>query len=132
MKKSMLILLAIFVISCNKSEIIESKPIQNTLIVGNWNWIESKGGIAPLTYTPISTGKSVTLTITNNEVKEFTNGVLTNSWVYSLNTQNSIFGGQKQMLIFGNKPNQSFEIINNQLHLNDECFDCLGSSYSHL
>ena len=112
--------------------ILDLQDIHLATIIGNWTWIDSKGGIAPITYTPASTGKIIILTITANEVIEKTNGVITNTWAYSINTQNSIFGGSRQMLIFSTRVNQSYEIIENQLLLNDECFDCLSNKFSRI
>ncbi len=135
MKKLILaILFATATISCSKSEPEESKKLlaEINLIEGNWIWTQSIGGIAGATYNPSNTGSTKSLLINSSEIKEFKNGILIETYPYTIELQNSIYGeGLKPMFIFNNsKPKQSFEIINNQLFLNDECYDCFVSSYS--
>ncbi len=134
MKKIILaILFATASISCSKNEpednkkpLTEINPIQ-----ANWTWIQSNGGIAGATYNPANTGYTKSLEINSTEIKDFKNGILIETYPYTIESQNSIYGeGLKPMLIFNNnKPKQSFEIVMNELQLNDECYDCFSSKY---
>lgn len=104
----------------------ESNPI-----LGKWEWIESSGGITGATTTPASTNTKNQLEISDTTVKRYVNGVLVATDSYSIETKKSIFGGEKQMLVYkeGN-PSQSFSVLNDKLVLNDECYDCYQSKYS--
>jgi hypothetical protein len=49
---------------------------------------------------------------------------------YAIETKESIFGGQRQMIVHAlSKPSQSFSVVGDKLFLNDECYDCYQSEY---
>ncbi len=129
----LLLFLLTFCFSCNSNEssIVESN---NSNLTGKWQWNKSTGGIAGLTLTPLSTNKNVVLDISLNKIKFIENGILIYDKGYNIETQQSIFGGQKQLIIYETNFSikHSFEVSNNKLILNDECYDCYSSEYSKL
>lgn len=99
-------------------------------VLGNWEWIQSSGGIAGTTETPDSTGNSIMLEITRTAIKQFINGTLSFETGYSIKSQEStIFGGIRNMIIYENGFKQSFERVGNKLFLSGECNDCFLSEY---
>lgn len=122
-----LLLIIIFVSCSNNND--DDDSIDNQL-VGSWNWLESSGGIAGTTTTPASTGNTMTMVISNNSLKQFTNGNLTLQTNYTIEVRKSeIFGGQREMIIYENGFKKSFEIKGDKLTLFDECSDCFQSMY---
>lgn len=128
-----LILLITFLFSCNSDKTMSAEN-SNSMLIGKWEWTKSVGGIGAITYTPLSTNKNKLLEITSDKIKFFENGTLTFEKKYNIETQQSIFGGQKEMLIFeqNSMVKQSFEISAVKLFLNDECADCFSSQYIKL
>ena len=126
MKKLACLLLILFSISSCSTDTSDS---ENKAIIGKWNWVESSGGIAGITTTPQSTGKSIQLDISNTTVKRYMDGVLVYESSYSIQTGNSIFGGEKKLIIYENDSKQSFVRTDSQLILNDECYDCYLNKY---
>ncbi|WP_298155305.1 hypothetical protein [Flavobacterium sp.] len=114
-----------FLASCSSDN--GSAAPQN--LVGNWIWMQSVGGTDGGTETPSSTGTVRSLAISTTAVKTYTNGALTGTFPYTIETHTSIFGGQKPMLVFAEARKQSFELTSTQLRLNDECYDCYSSQY---
>jgi hypothetical protein len=114
-------------LSCsNNSESI----INQKSIIGKWVWTKSSGGISGGTLTPSSTGKSIVIEISNLEVKILENGNVSSNNPYVIETKESIFGGQRQMMVYAlGKPSQSFSVVGDKLFLNDECYDCYQSEY---
>ncbi|HBK70607.1 MAG TPA: hypothetical protein DDZ39_02940 [Flavobacteriaceae bacterium] len=118
-------LLVIVFVSCSNND----DDIDNQL-VGSWNWLESSGGIAGSTTTPTSTGNTISVVISTNSLKQFTNGNLTFETNYTIEVRKSeIFGGQREMIIYENGFKQSFERKGNKLILYGECNDCFQSEY---
>ncbi|KIA86851.1 hypothetical protein [Flavobacterium sp. AED] len=114
-----------FSCSNNSESIIKQKSI-----IGKWEWTKSSGGISGETLTPSSTGKSIVIEISNLEVKILENGNLSSNNPYAIETKESIFGGQRQMMVYAlGKPSQSFSVVGDKLFLNDECYDCYQSEY---
>ena len=111
--------------SCSKNE--DTSDLSS--ITGKWKWIESKGGITGGTETPASTGKIINLQISSNQVKKYENGILIATHSYTIQSLPSIFGGEKPTLVYDNEEKQSYELIGNQLNLNDECNDCYVHKY---
>ncbi|NMH29269.1 hypothetical protein [Flavobacterium silvaticum] len=135
MKKNLcaLILLTLLmtILGCSSDD--NSNPVAaNTQIIGQWNWIQSTGGLAGVTESPESTGNTITLTISDTSVKRYVNGTLASESAYTIDIQPSIFGGEATMLIFPEDMKQSFEISNDILHLNDEFADGFSSTYESL
>lgn len=56
-------------------------------LVGEWDWVESSGGIAGLTLTPASTGETMTLRFTESGVVELSrDGAVTSTSDYTVST----------------------------------------------
>jgi hypothetical protein len=128
MKNLILLLVTLFLASCNN----DSKIEKNNSVVGKWKWIESSGGIDGRVENPTTTGKSIVLEFTESTIKTYENGLLKSEGNYKIQLQNSILGGQKEMIITGTAPNESkrsYEIESNNLYLSDECYDCFQSKY---
>ena len=127
MKKFIFLMLISFLISCERN----SENPNYEYLIAKWNWVKSSGGINGTVETPASTGKNIVLEISQNKLKVYENGVLKTEKNYSIQTKNSILGGQKQMIVYDPyQPDQSFSIENNKLFLSDECNDCFQSEYT--
>jgi hypothetical protein len=129
MKNLILLLVTLFLASCNNDSEIE----KSNSIVGKWKWIESSGGIDGRVENPTTTGKSIVLEFTESTIKTYENGLLKAEGNYQIQLQNSILGGQREMIITGTGPNEfrrSYEIESNNLYLSDECYDCFESKYT--
>jgi hypothetical protein len=58
---------------------------EKDVLVGEWEWLESTGGIAGMTTTPASTGETMTVSFGSNGVVElFRNGTRTQSGSFSV------------------------------------------------
>ena len=125
MKNILLLIIGFVMMQCSTDKNI---PESNTLL-GKWNWIESTGGIAGVTLTPKSTGKTIYLEISQNSIKKFVNGSLESEQKYTIQIQSSIFGGNKPMFVFENDSKSSFEIESDVLFINEECYDCFNNKY---
>jgi hypothetical protein len=141
MKKILAIfILAICFISCNTNE--ETK-INNSDLVGTWNWTGTDGGIAyHINDTPASTGKNIqfylmknyTYSITENE-NEISKGT------YELTLKKSIYSGEMEPFIqcSENKSVQNV-VINgiitvydtNKLDISDNNYDGIGSGFEKI
>ena len=128
------LLLIFATISCSKSSTEElNDNITNAKLLGKWEWIESKGGLSGNSIiTPNSTNKTVYLEITNDKIKRFENGILISNIFYVLESKRSIFSGTfVQTIVYDQSAQmqQSFDITNNSLILNDECYDCFTHTF---
>lgn len=128
------VLLIFATISCSKSSTEElNDNITNAKLLGKWEWIESKGGLSGNSIiTPNSTNKTVYLEITNDKIKRFENGILISNIFYVLESKRSIFSGTfVQTIVYdqSTQMKQSFDITNNSLILNDECYDCFVHTF---
>lgn len=127
MKKIFLSLLIPLVFSCGRLE----ESSQKELLIGNWEWISSTGGINGKTETPISTGKNIILSFTKDSIKIFENGNLKYKNIYNFSLEKSLLDNKiKEMINYKNEIKTSYQIQNsNTLILTDDCFDCFTSSY---
>jgi hypothetical protein len=114
-------------LSCSSSNNMVASS-ENSLN-GKWNWVSSTGGFIGSTLTPASEKKTMTIEISNSTIKRYENGNLLSENTFEIKTQNSIYGDNKKMIVIENMPNQSFEIKDSKLFLNDECHDCYQSEY---
>lgn len=127
MRKITYLILALFsIISCSS----ESNSTKNNSIIGKWNWVESSDGIDGRTETPKSTGKTIQLEISNSKIKKYVDEALVSETAYTIQTGTSIFGGEKKLIVYENEWKQSFLHADNQLFLNDECYDCFQNKYT--
>ena len=70
-------------------------------ITGQWNWVESVGGIAGITVTPESSGRTELLVFENNNtMKNYVNGGLTETNTYSLGEDLTIFSADSLPVIY--------------------------------
>lgn len=125
MKKAFIILVSLLYIttSCKKENLQSS-------ITGKWNWIESNGGFAGIHETPASTGKTITLTITNNQIKTYVNDSLINDSNYKLIKDKTIFGNDlKDLIVINNGLRYLVQINGNTLSLTEDGDDGINSSY---
>ncbi|MBC5837433.1 hypothetical protein [Flavobacterium muglaense] len=126
MKKCLASIILVFVLAGCSSTV---EPGTKAL-VGSWEWVESSGGLAGTTTSPSSTASSRQIVITATTIQYYLDGSLLQTDSYSIQTKKSIFGGDKQMLVYeSGRPSQSFEVDDNKLFLNDECNDCYQSEY---
>ena len=126
MKKYIACLVLVFVLAGCSSAVEPSTKA----LVGSWEWVESSGGFAGTTTSPSSTSSSRQIVITATTIQYYLDGSLLQTDSYSIQTKKSIFGGDKQMLVYeSERPSQSFEVDDNKLLLNDECNDCYQSEY---
>lgn len=116
----------LFLFSCDNDD-------QNTSgkeLTGKWNWVVSSGGIAGLTITPETEKKTFVLEFSATHVKKYQDGVLLYDEPYSIQTNKSILGDYREMIVTKNSPIQSFQIEGNDLYLSQECYDCFQSKYT--
>ena len=100
-------------------------PSTVELLDGSWTWVESSGGIAGGTFTPASTGETMTLRFLEADSVELSrNGVLAGATTYQLLLEDdggttfieyaqSLFGFTSQQLFVGEE----------ELILRDGCCD---------
>lgn len=116
-------------VSCSREKI----GSQATDLTGEWQWLQSDGGIANLIHdTPASTGKKVTLRLTADwKYYYYTNDVLTEQGTYALETRTCIHDhGEKTLINFSGSPDQMVETMDGStLQLSDEAYDGITSLY---
>ena len=123
MKKVAYVFITLLLLSCNSDESAEN------LLNGKWNWVSSSGGIVGKTMTPASENKTIVLEFYNSIMTKYENGNLVSEDPFSVETRESIMGGERKMIIIDNSEAQSFEIIGKKLYLSDECYDCYQYEY---
>ncbi|MDC9721667.1 MAG: hypothetical protein PSN34_02685 [Urechidicola sp.] len=100
MKKHFLLLLAItLLVGCTNDD--DSNI--NSKLIGEWNWIETSGGIGGWYYTPESTGEERSIIITNNIIKKYVDGELVAELNYTIDQVNSPYGGYDDLIIYENE-----------------------------
>ena len=101
-----------------------------TQLKGNWEWLESVGGIDGRTETPESTGNSIFIEIGTTTVKKYVNDVLESELNYEIQFGESIKTSyETELIIYENGMKQSIEFDENVLILYDECYDCFQNKY---
>jgi hypothetical protein len=125
MKNLVIIILAGFLLAgCTKQEYLGFN------IIGNWKWVESSGGFSGKTETPKTTGNSILLEISKSSVKKYVNGVLVSDRTYTIEMKESIRGGQREMIVYGNGFwKQSIKLKIHRLVLSDEYNDGYQHEY---
>lgn len=123
MKKVAYVFITLLLLSCDSDDSAEN------LLNGKWNWVSSSGGIAGKTMTPASENKTIVLEFYNSIMTKYENGNLVSEDPFSVETRESIMGGERKMIVIDNSENQSFEIIGKKLYLSDECYDCYQYEY---
>jgi len=138
MKKIVLVfLLTLGFFSCNSNGLIK---IDNTDLVGKWNWLATSGGIAnQINETPTTTGKNIELKLQkNHDYSIIENGIEIMSGTYDLSMKKSIYSGKMERFIkcSVNKPLQNVIVSgiikiyeSNRLNISDNFFDGIGSDF---
>jgi hypothetical protein len=101
-------------------------------LIGTWSWVSSSGGIAGTIDTPATTGKNIDLKFTNDgKYFYYTNGNLSSEGTYQFSTQKSIVDDTyKKSIIFSVGGEMIIaKLDNSNLHLDDNDYDGIGSSY---
>jgi len=99
MKKLLyLIIMSLGIISCKPNENTE---IDNSDLVGKWNWTNTDGGInSNIHETPNTTGKIIYLNLNINYEYSITeNGTEISNGIYELIMKKSIYSGQMERFI---------------------------------
>ena len=126
MKNHLLLLfIGIILISCSN----DNDDSTGKGIIGNWNWIESSGGINGRTETPTSTGNEIKLEISNSIVKKYLNGNMISELNYSIELE-EYNGEQRQIIVYENQYSQVISLNGNHLILQDRCADCFQNEYT--
>jgi hypothetical protein len=127
--KSLLIaMIALVAVSCSKP----TSELPQADVAGVWLWTRSDGGIGNnIHYTPATTGKDVTLKLTENQYFFYSQGQLTSQGTYTLESRRCIHdGGQKTTINFSACPDQAIHVLNaNTLELSDEAYDGIVTQY---
>jgi len=112
--------------SCSNDDDSQISP----KIIGKWIWIESSGGIAGSAETPEATGNQITIEFSRENYRKYINGVLDVEMSYKIEKGKSIRKTEDtDVIIYENEWKQSFELIDNELMLYDECYDCFQYEY---
>jgi len=131
----MLILFTIF--SCSSDEITE---IDNSDLIGNWNWTNTDGGIGfNIHETPETIGKTIHLNLSKNYTFSITeNYTEISSGTYELIMKKSIYSGELERFIQFTENYQYTGIVmqgiikideSNKLDISDNNYDGIGSRF---
>ena len=104
----------------------------NPAIVGNWKWVQSKGGIAGLTIKPSEADQRDMIFDSKGNFSLIKSGKITISAPYELKNAKSITSTELvPMIVFpnGDTMNMSYTIKNDSLFLFDEVYDGFGHTY---
>ena len=135
-----LFILTLGIISCSSDNETE---INNSDLVGEWNWTNTDGGIAAHIHeTPETTGKIIRLKLMGNyEYSVTENGIEISSGVYELNMKKSIYSGEMERFIQFPENQQYIGIVkrgiiktydNNKLDISDNNYDGVGSGFEKI
>lgn len=135
MKKYLLFLIFSLLISCNNDD----NSSANNRLEGKWSWIKTSGGFGGPGY-PEASSQKIVIEISNTTIKTYANGTLIKDQKYFISTKESIFGGNKKMIVIdkGSSITQetyidrSYEIKGKKLFLAEECLDCSTSEYDRI
>lgn len=135
-----LLILTFGVISCSSDNEID---INNSDIIGEWNWKSTEGGIANNIHeTPTSTGKIIHLNLMRNyKYSMAENGIEISSGVYELIMKKSIYSDEMERFIQLTNDHKHLEVVtsgiiktyeNNKLDISDNNFDGIASSFEKI
>jgi hypothetical protein len=138
MKKLMyLFMLALGVVSCSSNN---ETTINNSDLVGGWNWTRTDGGIAGhIQETPKTNGKIISLNLMENyEYSVIENGSEITSGIYELTMKKSMYSGEIERFIEFAKNQQYIGIVtkgiirnytNNKINIADNNYDGITSEF---
>lgn len=104
----------------------------NVGIVGNWQWVESQGGIAGLTIKASESDQREMIFDSKGNFTMLQNGKTITQAKYELKNAKSITSTElKPMITFPNEDamNLSYEITGDNLYLFEEVYDGFGHTY---
>lgn len=140
MKK--IILLFFFAIGFNSCSSNDETKIDNSDLIGKWNWISTDGGLAfHIQETPTSTGNTFQLSLMKNYLYSITkNGNEISSGKYELVMKKSIYSGEmERFIIYSQTENQQLQNVvisgiikvyeTNKLDISDNNYDGIGSVF---
>lgn len=132
-----LLILILVIISCSSDD---ETQISNSDLVGKWNWTGTSGGLIYFEETPVTTGKILHLTLTDNyhfSISE--NGNEISNGNYKLTIKKSIYSGEMEKFINLLTIDQQYVgfvkngIINVQenktLEISNNAYDGVGSTF---
>lgn len=123
MQKLTIALLFILVVSaCQK----EDTPVE---IVGEWEWLSSIGGFAPVLSTPDTEGYERIWEITERHIIEYRDGEEFSKERYSISNAERPDGTLEQWLSVNDDFMYSWDVRNDSLILYDACIDCSTHYY---
>ncbi|WP_417799897.1 hypothetical protein [Tenacibaculum sp.] len=136
--KNLLYIFAFTLISCASSQI---KNIDNSDLVGTWNWTNTDGGFGNHIHkTPESLGKKVQLILEKNyQFSIFEDGEEILKGTYTLTMKKAIYSNKEERFLQLSKDHQISGIIlsgiirivkPNTLEISDNNYDGLGSMFS--
>lgn len=111
---------------CKDDDLTPAQQLQH-----RWTWQRSTGGIGGWTHTPSSTGQQQAIEFDRRgTVRFYTNGQLTRTDSYVLQTGSSIRSSQPvELIVYGNGGRQSYQLSGTQLTLFDEVYDGYTAEY---
>jgi hypothetical protein len=117
--------LLVCIVSCSSTS---ESSMNGKAIVGKWQLVKMSGGITGKTVVPKLINE---IAISKTEIKIYEDGTLLATEKYTIETKKSIFGGEKQMLVYSSgNPSQGYVLEGDKLLLNDECYDCYQKEYT--
>lgn len=135
-----LFILTLGIISCSSDNETE---INNSDLVGEWNWTNTDGGIAAHIHeTPETTGKIIRLNLMENYKYSVTeDGTEISSGIYELTMKKSIYSGEMERFIQFPENQQYIGIVtrgiirtyeNKKLDISDNNYDGIGSGFEKI
>jgi hypothetical protein len=126
----------IIIEGCSKNIIIPNPELEK--LFGTWEWIQSSGGFAGKTTTPVTTKIVKRIEFSKNGTyKSYENNILKDRRYFSISAGESIFSKKQAYILQYSDPSskkefgikQSIIINKDSLFLNDECYDCFKNIY---
>ena len=141
MKQSLILLFVVFALLSCEAE--NEDTIQNTGIVGVWNWLRTDGGFAfHIHESPETTGKTIKLCLTEDKkFRILENDLEVASGTYSLSLMKSIYSGELADYITYEGDYSDVNVViagiievldNNILTIADNCYDGIGSTFERV
>jgi hypothetical protein len=136
-----LIYLLIFTLGISSCSSDDTEKIENTDLIGKWNWTNTDGGIAfHIHETPETTGKIIHLNLMEDYTYSTTvNGSEISKGMYELTLKKSIHSGELEryitlqtidQLYLGFVKNGIVNVNNNdRLEISDNMYDGIGSQF---
>ncbi|MEM1220474.1 MAG: hypothetical protein AAGH79_16245 [Bacteroidota bacterium] len=104
----------------------EDTPVE---MIGEWEWLSSIGGFAPVLRNPDTEGYECLWEITERHVIEYRDGEEFSKERYSISTETRKDGVLEYWLSVKNDFRYTWEIRNDSLILYDACVDCSTHYY---